>query len=180
MSLGKAYLADVIFSFRKQKEWAEKAFGQLESDEDFFKKPGEKSNSVAIIVKHVAGNLASRWTDVLTSDGEKPWRDRDGEFIIGAEDTRPNLLAAWEKGWDILFQALGALEEGDLLKTITIRREPHTVMQAIQRSLTHAAYHTGQIMYIARLVKKDGWQWITVPPGQSRQVRERGGNYLKS
>ena len=147
VSLWKAYVEDIIFSFRKQKELAEKAFRQV-GDQDFFKKPGEHSNSIATIIKHVAGNLASRWTDFLTTDGDKPWRDRDDEFLIGPEDTRPSLLAAWEGGWTALFQNLGNLHEADLLKKITIRREEYTVFQAIHRSLTHTSYHVGQIVYL--------------------------------
>src|SRR5438093_1387953 len=141
MTLGQAYLEDIRFSFRKQKEWAEKAFRQVEREDDFFRKPGEHSNSIAAIIKHVAGNLASRWTDFLTTDGDKPWRDRDAEFVIGPEDTRPNLLAAWENGWRAVFQTLGSLTEADLLKRVTIRREEHTVLEAIHRSLTHTSYH---------------------------------------
>jgi uncharacterized damage-inducible protein DinB len=179
MSLEKTYILDILFSFRKQKDLAEQAFRQVKSDEDFFRKPGEHSNSIAIIIKHVAGNLASRWTDFLTTDGDKPWRDRDGEFVIGPEDTRTRLVAAWEAGWAVLFQTLEGLEEADLTKRVTIRREEHTVLQAIHRSLTHTAYHVGQIVYLARLVTKEGWQWITIPPGQSQQVKARGGNYLK-
>src|SRR5689334_3184128 len=104
MSLGTAYLGDIVFGFRKAREYAEKAIRQVRSDEDFFRKLGEHSNSIAIIMKHVAGNLASRWTDFLTTDGDKPWRDRDAEFAIGLEDTRPRLLAAWEAAWATLFQ----------------------------------------------------------------------------
>jgi uncharacterized damage-inducible protein DinB len=178
MSLAKAYLDDIRFSFRKQKELAEKAFRQVASDADFFRKPGEFSNSIATVVKHVAGNLASRWTDFLTADGDKPWRDRDGEFLITEADTRARLVAAWEAGWDALSQTLAALEEGDLMKQITIRVEPHSVLQAIHRSLAHIAYHVGQIVYLSRLMQKEGWQWITIPPGQSQQARDRGGNYL--
>jgi hypothetical protein len=178
MSLWKAYREDLIVSFRKQKEFAEKAFQQV-VDQDLFKKPGDHSNSIAVIIKHVAGNLASRWTDFLTTDGDKPWRDRDAEFLISPIDTRPSLLAAWEKGWTALFHSLGALEEGDLLKKVTIRTEEHTVFQAIHRSLTHTSYHVGQIVYLSRLLTKEGWQWITIPPGQSQQVKARGGNYLK-
>ena len=174
MSLWKAYLDDMAFSFRKHKELAEQAFGQLQ-DGEFFHKPGEHSNSVAVIVKHLAANLRSRWTDLLTSDGDKPWRDRDAEFVIGPEDTRPRLLAAWEAGWAALFRSLGGLGEGDLLKRVAIRGEEHTVLQAIDRALTHAAYHAGQIVYVARLVKTEGWQWITIPPGQSKA---RGRQYL--
>jgi uncharacterized damage-inducible protein DinB len=174
----QAYLEDIRFSFRKQKELAEIAFRQV-ADDDFFKRPGEHSNSIAIILKHVGGNLASRWTDFLTTDGDKPWRDRDAEFVIGPEDTRQSLLAAWERGWAALFQTLGSLQEADLLKKVTIRREEHTVFQAVHRSLTHTAYHVGQIVYLSRLLTKEGWQWITIPPGQSRQVKDKGGQYLK-
>jgi hypothetical protein len=173
-----AYLEDISFSFRKQKEFAEKAFRQV-NDQDFFKKLGEHSNSIAIIIKHVAGNLLSRWTEFLTTDGDKPWRDRDAEFVIGPEDTRQNLLSAWERGWAVLLQSLSELDEQDLLRTITIRGEKHTVFQAIHRSLTHTSYHVGQIVYLSRLVTKEGWEWITIPPGQSLKAKSHGGNYLK-
>jgi hypothetical protein len=178
MSLSTAYLEDIRFSFRKQKENAEKAFRQV-NDEAFFKKPGEFSNSIAIIIKHVGGNLASRWTNFLTTDGEKEWRNRDTEFIAGADDSRPNLLAVWEKGWAALFKTLGDLTESDLEKKVTIRREEHTVFQAIHRSLTHTSYHVGQIVYLSRLLTTEGWQWITIPPGQSQQAKDKGGAYLK-
>jgi hypothetical protein len=178
MSLWKAYLEDILFSFRKQKELAEKAFRQVE-DQGFFHKPGEHSNSIAMIIKHVAGNLVSRWTDFLITDGDKPWRDRDAEFVIGPEDTRQRLLASWEAGWSALFQTLNTLHETDLLKTVTIRGEEHTVSQAIHRSLTHTSYHVGQIVYLSRLAVEEGWEWITIPPGQSQQWKDLGGNYLK-
>src|SRR5689334_7064867 len=122
MSLWQAYLEDVAFSFRKQKDLAEQAFDQL-ADEEFFRRPAEHSNSVAVIVKHLAGNLKSRWTDFLTSDGDKPWRDRDAEFVIGPDDTRARLLAAWQEGWDALFATLAGLGEADLLRRVTIRGE---------------------------------------------------------
>ena len=156
MSPWNAYLEEILFSFRRQQELAEKAFCQV-ADEDFFRKPGEHSNSLAAVVKHVAGNLASRWSDFLTTDGDKPWRDRDAEFVIGPEDTRPALLAAWERGWSALFQTLGGLQEADLLRKVTIRREEHTVFQAIHRSLTHTAYHVGQEVYLSWLVTKEDW-----------------------
>jgi hypothetical protein len=178
VSTWQAYLDDITFSFRKQKQLAEKAFHQIH-DADFFEKPGEHSNSIAAVVKHIAGNLASRWTDFLTTDGDKPWRDRDAEFVIGPEDTRERMVAAWEAGWAALFETLGHLRETDLLKTVTIRGEEHTVFQAIHRSLTHVSYHVGQIVYLSRLLTKDGWEWITIPPGQSQQWKARGGNYLK-
>jgi hypothetical protein len=127
----------------------------------------------------IAGNLASRWTDFLTTDGDKPWRDRDAEFLIGPDDSRPSLLAAWERGWTAVLQTLAGLREEDLLKTVTIRGEEHTALQAIQRSLTHTAYHVGQIIYLCRLLTTEGWEWITIPPGQSQQWKAQGGKYLK-
>ncbi len=177
MFLWQAFIEDITFSFHKEKELAEKAFSQVESDEDFFKKPGEYSNSIALIIKHLAGNLTSRWTDFLTTDGDKPWRDRDAEFVISPEETRASLLTAWEAGWTALFRTLANLREEDLLEKVTIRGEDHSVLQAIDRSLAHTAYHTGQIVYVARLVKRDGWNWVTVPPGKSK---EAGRKYLKS
>jgi hypothetical protein len=177
MSLWQAYLADIIFSFKKYKEYAEKAFQQIDSDDVFFHKPGEHSNSLAIMIKHVAGNLRSRFTDLLTTDGDKPWRNRDGEFVIGVDDSRAHLLRAWDDGWAVLFDALGRLQEGDLLKTVPIRGEPHTVFQALHRALSHTAYHVGQIAYLSRLLTSGEWKWITVPPGQSNRFKV--GGYLK-
>jgi uncharacterized damage-inducible protein DinB len=179
MSTWQAYRDDIVFSFRKQKQAAEKAFQQLEADDDFFKKPGEHSNSVAIILKHVGGNLLSRWTDVLTTDGDKPWRDRDAEFVIGPSDTREALIALWDQGWAALFQSLQELQEADWLKKVAIRGEEHTVLQAIHRSLTHTTYHVGQIVYLCRLLKTDDWKWITIPPGKSREWSAQAKPYLK-
>jgi hypothetical protein len=178
MSLWQAYLEDIRFSFRKQKELAEKAFRQVQSDENFFRQPAECSNSIAAIIKHVAGNLASRWTDFLTTDGDKPWRNRDAEFIITKADTRSSLVQAWGAGWNVLFLTLAGLGEEDLQKRITIRGEEHSVLQAIHRSLTHTAYHTGQIVYLSRMLQKEGWEWITIPPGQSQQFKTEGKMYL--
>ena len=165
-------LEEITFGFRKQKEWAEQAFTQVRADSDFFRKPGEFSNSIAAIINHVAGNLSSRWRDFLTSDGEKPDRNRDAEFVIGEHDTRANLIAAWERGWSTLFDTLTSLSDADLQKTVRIRGEEHTALQALLRSLAHVAYHTGQIVYLSRLTQKEGWQWITIAPGQSRQFNE--------
>jgi hypothetical protein len=167
MSFPGDYLDDVRFSFRKHKGLADKAMVQVQADDDFFRRPGEHSNSIAQIVKHVAGNLRSRWTEFLTTDGEKPWRNRDDEFVIGDKDTRSNLMAAWEIGWAVLFETLNILVDGDLPKVIRIRGEEHTVLQATNRSLTHTTYHIGQIIYLARLVQTDGWEWLTIPPGGS-------------
>jgi uncharacterized damage-inducible protein DinB len=176
MSTWQAYLDDMRFSFRKQKESTEKAFNQV-SDENFFQKPGAESNSIAAILKHIAGNLASRWTDFLTTDGEKPWRDRDGEFLIGPDDTRQKLVAAWDAAFATVDSSLAALGEQDLLRKVRIRNEELSVFQATHRSLTHTSYHCGQIVYLSRLLTKEGWKWTTIPPGQSKQFGS--GNYLK-
>ena len=176
MSIWQAYLDDIRLSFRKQKEMAERALVQI-SDDTFFKKPGEFSNSIAAIVKHVGGNFASRWTDFLTSDGEKPWRDRDAEFVTVADEGRVKVDEIWQKGWTALFGTLDGLKEEDLLKKVRVRNEEHTVFQAIHRSLTHTSYHVGQVVYLARLLTKDDWKWLTIPPGQSKQFGK--GNYLK-
>jgi len=178
MPLWNAYLGDIIFTFAKHKDLAEKAVRQVD-DEGFFKKPGEGSNSIAVIMKHLGGNLLSRWTDFLTTDGEKPGRDRDAEFVIGPEDSREHLLTAWNAGWTALLESLAGLGEADLAKTVTIRGEVHSVFQAIHRSLSHTAYHTGQIIYLARLMTKEDWEWITIPPGQSKQFRIQGKKYLQ-
>jgi hypothetical protein len=172
MSASRTYLEEISFGFRKQKEWAEKAFTQVLADSDLFRKPGEFSNSIAAVIKHVAGNLSSRWRDFLTSDGEKPDRNRDTEFVIGEQDSRANLISAWERGWSTLFDTLANLTDADFAKTVRIRGEYHTVHQALLRSLAHVAYHTGQILYLSRLMQKEGWEWITIAPGQSGQFNE--------
>jgi uncharacterized damage-inducible protein DinB len=166
-------IADVTHEFRRYKGIAEKSMSEL-PDEAFFRQPGEVVNPVALIVKHVAGNLASRWTDFLTTDGEKPNRNRDGEFVLGPADTRTSLLAAWERGWKALFDALASLTEADLDKTVTIRGEPHRVQQALLRSVNHTVYHVGQILYVARMFNPGG-TWLTIPPGQSRTHKPASG-----
>ena len=163
------FIADLTHDFRAQKAYADKAMAPL-SDEVFIKNPGEAVNPIALIVKHLAGNLKSRWFDVLTTDGEKPTRDRDSEFVLGPDDTRANLLAAWERGWGTLFTTLGQLTDADLGKSITIRGEPHTLQQALIRGFGHAAYHVGQIMYVARLLKPDA-PYQTIAPGKSKEHR---------
>lgn len=166
-------LADFVPEFRRHKNLADRAIGELD-DSSFFKRPGDQVNSVAHIVKHLAGNLVSRWSDFLTSDGEKPTRDRDNEFVITDRDTRANLLESWERGWSTLFDSLGKLTDADCTKIITIRGEPHSVFQALLRSATHVAYHTGQILYLARLLRPES-TWLTIAPGQSRTHK---ANYL--
>lgn len=167
-------LSDIFFELTRHKSQADAAIAEL-SDEGFFQRPSEAVNSVALIVKHLAGNLASRWTDFLTSDGDKPGRDRDAEFVLTSADTRANLLAAWERGWQAVLATVGSLTDADLLREVTIRGEKHTVQQAVLRGTTHAAYHVGQILYVARLVSPDR-TWITIPPGQSQS---HAAGYLK-
>jgi uncharacterized damage-inducible protein DinB len=167
------FVDETIAVYRQHKTWADQAISQLDDDAAFFQPLGPRSHSVAITVKHVAGNLRSRWHHFLTEDGEKPDRNRDLEFTITPEDTRQSLLAAWEKAWQILFGELAALTPADLDRTITIRSEKLTVVRAIQRSLAHTAYHTGQILYLCRLLKEGDWKWLTIAPGASQQFNQK-------
>lgn len=160
--------------FRRSKAMVDRAISEID-DAAFFRRCGSVSNPIALIIKHLAGNLSSRWSDFLGSDGDKPTRDRDGEFRLEAGDTRPSLLAAWERGWATLFAALDGLSDEDLDRTLTIRGEPHTALEALVRGMTHAAYHAGQVMYLVRMVKPDA-TWQTIPPGQSASHR---AGYLK-
>ena len=152
--------------FRRLKDQADKAIASLD-DPAFTQRLSEQVNPVALIVKHVAGNLVSRWTDFLTTDGDKPTRDRDSEFILNDEDTRANLLAFWERGWKTLFDTLTSLNESDLERIVTIRGEPHTAFQALLRSATHTSYHVGQILYLARVFRPSS-PWLTIAPGESK------------
>jgi hypothetical protein len=170
----KHLLSDLQYDFRRYKKLADRAMRQLD-DPEFFRRPAAHVNPVALIVKHLAGNLASRWTDFLATDGEKASRDRDGEFLLTEGDTRANLLAAWERGWATLFDTLDILNESNLDKSVTIRGESHRVPQALLRALSHAAYHTGQILYLVRLWRPES-PWLTVPPGHSQKI---GGAYLQ-
>jgi uncharacterized damage-inducible protein DinB len=161
-----AFLADLQHEFVRHKGLADRALAQLD-DEEFFRRPGTVVNPVALIVKHLAGNMVSRWTDFLTTDGEKTSRDRDGEFLLAEQDTRPNLLAAWERGWEVLFATLAGLSDADLDRSVTIRGESQTVRQALLRGMSHVAYHTGQVLYLVRLWRPES-PWLTIAPGQSR------------
>jgi len=162
------YLADAIKTFRDYKTLAERAFGQI-SDEDFFRTLDKESNSIAVNMKHMAGNMISRWTDFLTTDGEKPERDRDMEFEMLPGTTRADLLAYWEKGWKCVFDAVEPLQPDDLLRTIRIRGQDHTVIQAINRQLAHYAYHVGQIVFLAKHFKSSEWQSLSVPRNKSAE-----------
>jgi uncharacterized damage-inducible protein DinB len=162
-------LPDLLHEFRRHRVLAERAVAELD-DEAFFARPAPQVNPVASIVKHLAGNLVSRWTEFLTSDGEKPTRNRDNEFLLALDDTRERLMNEWNRGWEALLTAADTLTDADLDKTVTIRGEPHTVYQALIRGLTHIAYHTGQILYLVRLLKPNA-QWQTIAPGQSAAHR---------
>jgi hypothetical protein len=161
------YLADMRAQFRKLRHTAERAMAQVR-DEDFAKMLDTENNSIAIIVKHVSGNLRSRCTDWFTSDGEKPDRDRDGEFVLHPRDTRAHLLNEWASAWDLLAATVEALEPDDLQRTLYIRAEPHTVGQALNRHLGHLAYHTGQIALLAKHWAGSEWKTLTIPRGQSK------------
>jgi hypothetical protein len=171
-NLADLYLSDIRVQFAKLKDMADRAMAQLR-DEELFATLDPETNSIAILVQHMAGNLRSRWTDFLTTDGEKPDRDRDSEFEVRAETTREELLSRWEEGWATLEHALATLGEADLLKTVLVRAEPHTVPQAIHRQLTHQAYHAGQIVQLAKHYAGDRWKTLSVPRGRTREMNTR-------
>ena len=156
--------------FRYYKKLAESAMAQV-ADEQLFAAPDGETNSIAITVKHIAGNMRSRWTDFLTTDGEKPDRQRDTEFEILAGDSRDALMQRWQTGWSALENTLGSLSNLDLDRTITIRGEVMSAREASLRSVTHTAYHVGQILYLARLFQPDR-KWLTIPPGQSSKFSQ--------
>ena len=164
--LPEHYLEETIRQLRKLKDLADKAMAQIR-DEDFFATLDAESNSIAVIVKHMAGNMRSRWTDFLTSDGEKPDRKRDLEFEIEVRDSKESLLKRWEIGWRCVFDALTPLRPEDLGTTGVIRGEPHSVIQAINRQLTHYAYHVGQIVFLAKHAAGPRWQSLSVPRRKS-------------
>ena len=170
-NLGKAIIDGALTTFRANKGWADKAVGQL-PDEKLRIALDPNTNSIAVIMKHVAGNLLSRWTDFLTTDGEKPWRNRDEEFVDSLT-ARDELTEYWNSGWQRLLDSLAGLSAADFCKTVTIRGEPHTVPLAIQRSLAHCGYHVGQIILIARILADDNWTTITIPRGTSASFNQR-------
>ncbi|MGD9647044.1 MAG: DUF1572 family protein [Pirellulales bacterium] len=161
--------------FDRHRRLIERAIEPLR-DEEFFRRPAPAVNSVALIVKHLAGNLASRWSDFLTSDGDKPGRNRDGEFVLGPDDSRATLMSRWHDAWGVVEHTLAKLGDDDLERVVTIRGEPHTVLQALLRGAGHVAYHAGQVLYVARFMRPDA-PWLTIPPGQSG--RHGRGRYLE-
>ena len=172
MDFADAYLQDVRSVARTYKKLADDAIAQVD-DAQFAAALGGEENGIALIVKHMAGNLRSRWTDFLTSDGEKPDRDRDAEFELGGADDRAALLAAWERGWAAFLGTLDALAPADLGRTVTIRGEPHTVIRAIDRGVAHACYHVGQIVLLAKHFAGPGWRTLSIPRGESLAFEER-------
>ncbi len=166
-----SYLEDSLTLFRYYKTLAERAMAQV-TDEQLFAVLDDEMNSIAVIVKHMAGNMHSRWTDFLTTDGEKPDRNRDSEFV-DAPPEREAVLALWEEGWACVFRALEPLSEDDLKRPVTIRGEAHSVMQTINRQLGHYAYHCGQIVLLAKHFNHAWWQSLSVPRGKSDQFNRR-------
>lgn len=165
---GTRFLAENIAGFRSLKDQAERALAQAD-DGAFFATLDAGSNSLAVLVAHMAGNARSRWTDFLTADGEKPDRNRDAEFELEPGVSREELMRRWEAGWGALFAALEPLTAADLDRTVTIRGEPHSVMQAVLRQVRHYAYHVGQIVQLAKHYRGAEWETLSIPRGQSRQ-----------
>ena len=167
MSLGNEYLKIVQERFESVKSLGDNTISQL-SEEDIHWKLNEASNSIAIIAKHLSGNMISRWSDFLTTDGEKSSRNRDQEFENDIS-SKQEMITIWEKGWKTLLDTLNGLESQDLLKNITIRGEKHTVLEAIERQMAHYAYHVGQIVYIGKQLKDENWKTLSIPKGKSEE-----------
>ena len=172
------YLKDAARRFQKLKDLADKAVHQI-TDEQLFRALDQESNSIAIVMKHMAGNMRSRWTDLLTTDGEKPDRFRDQEFIIKEGESKETILELWESGWQCVLETVRSLNVDDLGKTVRIRGEPHLVVEAINRQLTHYAYHVGQIVFLAKYFASDKWQSLCIPRGKSQEweVSKKGTLY---
>ncbi len=168
-SVAANYLDEAFRAFRGYKRLADGALCQL-NDQEFFHLPDPESNSVALIVKHMTGNLRSRWEDFLTSDGEKPDRNRDTEFILVTADTREELMRRWERSWETVFNSIKSLKPEDVTCTVYIRREPHSVMQAANRSMLHTSYHVGQILYLGKHLRGKEWKTLSIPKGKSAEV----------
>jgi hypothetical protein len=168
--LAAYYLEEIKRQFRGHQRMGEKALAQLE-EKDFFVALDSESNSIAALVKHISGNARSRFTDFLTTDGEKPDRFRDQEFEIVGKTTREEVMRWWEQGWTYVFSALDSLKPEDVLRTVTIRQEPHTVMQALNRALAHYAQHIGQVVFLAKHLRSAEWQTLSIPRGKSEDYK---------
>jgi len=176
VDVGRHYLDDLADRFRKLKGLGDGALAQV-SEAGLFREPGPGQNPPAVLVRHLRGNMRSRWSGFLTSDGESADRDRDGEFELTGKETRETVLRWWEEGWGIAFRELSALEPRHLDRTVTIRGEPHTVLAALQRQLAHTAYHVGQLVLLARMDVGEAWRSLSIPRGGSeafdREMRRR-------
>lgn len=169
-SLGKEYLQTAVRRLKYYKDLGDKTFEQL-NDWDFHYQPNEEANSIAIIIQHLGGNMLSRWTNFLTDDGEKEWRQRDEEFALHTY-SKEQLLDIWEKGWTCFFDALDSLKKKDLKKMVLIRKEPLTVIDAINRQLAHYPYHIGQIIQVAKTIKGKNWKNLSIPKGESQAYND--------
>ncbi|WP_313385431.1 DUF1572 family protein [Chishuiella sp.] len=172
------YINGVIRQFEYYKNLGDKTFNQL-SDNDFFWKYNDYSNSIAIIINHLAGNMLSRWTDFLNTDGEKEWRNRDNEFNDIITD-KTALINRWNEGWNCLLSTLKSLKESDLNKVIYIRNEAHTITEAINRQLAHYPYHIGQIVFIGKMLTNNSWQSLSIPKGSSKEYNDKKFSIKKS
>ena len=170
LDLAAHYIEEAHRQMRGHKRLAEGAMAQLK-DQELFVTLDSESNSVAVIVKHMAGNMRSRFTDFLTSDGEKPDRFRDREFELNPATTRADLMKWWEEGWEPVFAAIDSLKPEDVMRTVTIRGEPHTVLQAVNRQIAHYAQHTGQIVFLAKHIRSSGWKTLSIPRGKSEDYK---------
>ena len=166
------YLDEIRRQMRGYKRMGEGAMNQLR-DEEFLVALDPEANSVAVLVKHLAGNMRSRFTDFLTSDGEKPNRFRDQEFEVGSSTTRAEVMKLWEEGWACVFTAIDSLSPEDVLRTVTIRGEVHTVLQAINRQIAHYAYHVGQILFLAKHFRSSEWKSLSIPRGKSEEFKTK-------
>lgn len=170
MALSEQYLLGAIKEFRRYKTMGDETFARL-NDQEIHWRVNNESNSIAIIVKHMVGNMLSRWTNFLTEDGEKPWRDRDTEF----EDpyaSKKEMLDAWDKGWQCVFDAINAIDEDNFHTVVRIRNEDHSIIEAVNRQLGHYAYHTGQIVLSAKNILGDKWQSLSIPKGRSEEFNK--------
>jgi hypothetical protein len=170
MEVAAHYLEEARRQMRGHKRMGEAAMSQLR-DEDFFVTIDPGANSVAVLVKHLAGNMRSRFTDFLTSDGEKPDRFRDHEFELTAATTRADVMQWWDEGWACVFAAIGPLQPEDVMRTVTIRNEPHTALQAINRQIAHYAQHIGQIVFLAKHLRSGEWKTLSIPRGKSEEYK---------
>jgi Protein of unknown function (DUF1572) len=169
--IAKHYLEDAIASYRAYKKLADKALAQL-TDEEFFVALDQESNKVAVIMKHIAGNMFSRWTDFLTTDGEKPDRNRDLEFVTEPGTSKAEIMDYWERGWQRTLETLESLTPEDLMRTVAIRGEAHTVVQAVNRQLAHYPYHIGQIVFLAKHFRSSEWRSLSIPKNKSAEFNK--------